>query len=95
MAFQAVLETVEITIVYIQNGENVTNTLHAKLPGGYVLADLTSLADTVDSLVNTWLLPEMTAQATYLRTEVRGLAVENDLFAEDGTNSGPGLDESC
>ncbi len=100
MAFQPVVNTVEITVLYIQNVEVISNTFHAERPGGYVLADLQSLAANVDALVALHFLPIQTLNARYIRTEVRGLAVPNDLFAEnntseaDGGNLGEGLPNS-
>jgi len=90
MAFQPVVDTVEVTVIYTQNLQSVTNTFNAKKPGGYTQTDLTTLAALVDGLVASSLLPVQTADAVYQQTEVRGLAVENDLFALDGTSSGPG-----
>lgn len=92
MAFQAVPDTAEITVVCRQNIENITNTFHAKLVGGYDLADLITLAAAVDVAVATFWLPIMTLDCIYLRTEVRGLAVENDLAVETEASAGPGLD---
>lgn len=94
MAFQAVPETVEITVIYQQNLEIVTNTMHARLVGGYVLADLVALASVVDVAVAANWLPIQTLDAIYQRVEVRGLAVENDLFAENFDSLGPGADVS-
>jgi len=91
MAFQAVPDTAEITFVFVQNLENITNTIHAKKPGGYTQSEISTLADLVDSLVASELLPIITQDCQYLHTEVRGLATENDLFAVDGTNGGFGL----
>lgn len=92
MAFQAVPNTAEITLVFQQNLEMITNTFHAEKPGGYNFAEISALADLVDSLAATHLLPLMTLECEYQRTEVRGLATENDLFDTDGTNSGFGAD---
>lgn len=92
MAFQAVPDTAEITIIYTQNLETVTNTIHAEKPGGYDQAAIDALALSVDDDVGLNLLPLMTLDCLYLRTEVRGLAVENDLFASNNDSSGPGLD---
>ncbi len=90
MAFQAVPNTAEVTVLYVQNLEIVGNVFHAKKATGYALADILALAANADGLVGTWLLPAMTQDCTYLRTEVRGLAVPNDLFALDATSTGPG-----
>ena len=92
MAFQAVPDTAEVTVVFTQNGEVITNTFAARLPGGYNLADLNTLATTVDSFMPGGLLPRMTVDSAYVRTEVRGLANENDLATEASANAGPGLD---
>lgn len=94
MAFQPVIDTAEITVIFLQNLENLTNTIHAEKSGGYGLADIQALALLVDSLVSFNLVPAMTQDALYVRTEVRGLAVENDLFAVNDTNSATGADLS-
>jgi hypothetical protein len=90
MAFQKVVDTVEVTLVFQQNLENLTNTFHAEKPGGYSQEDIETLAAGVDTLVASEILPIITLDATYLRTEVRGLAVENDLFATDAASTGVG-----
>lgn len=91
MAFQPVVDTVEIDIIYTQNGEPVQNVFYAELPGGYVLADLVALAGVIDAQVQgTWKTQQNT-DTIYIRTEVRGLAVVNDLTASDNTNTGPGV----
>lgn len=91
MAFQRVPNTVEITVVMVQNVETVTNTFHAEKSGGYDLADVVALALLVNQLVAAQLVPIMTNDALYLRVEVRGLDVENDLFAENGDDTSVGL----
>ncbi len=90
MAFQPVPDTAEVTLVFTQNLETITNTFHIEKPGGYTQADINLVADLIDSLTATNLLPIMTQDAIYQQTEVRGLANENDLIAIDGTNGGPG-----
>lgn len=91
MAFQSVPNGAEVTLVFTQNNENLTLTLHAIKSTGYDLADITALAASVDFSVNSRLLPQIVTECTYLRTEVRGLELINDDFAEDNTNTGPGL----
>lgn len=90
MAFQAVPNTVEVTLIFTQNLEVVTNTFHAEKADGYDQDDIETLAAAVDTLVASELLPVMTMDCEYNRTEVRGLDVENDLFASDGASTGPG-----
>lgn len=90
MAFQPVVDTVEIDILYTLNGETAQNVLYAELPGGYILADLVALAAQIDVQVNGTWKPQQPPEAVYVRTEVRGLAVPNDLIATDNTNAGAG-----
>lgn len=95
MAFQAVIDTAEIDVLYTYNGKFVQNTFYAELPGGYTLTDLQALATAVDARVGGNFKALQPLEAIYIRTEVRGLAVENDLTASDGTNNGPGLDAAA
>lgn len=90
MAFQAVPETAEIVIRYVQNNQNLVTVLHADKAGGYDLADLTLLAVAVDIDVAAFWLPQQTDNCTYLDTTVRGLALENDQEVVVNTNTGPG-----
>lgn len=90
MAFQAVPDTVEIDMIFTQNGITVQNVFYAEKTGGYVLSDLEDLASAVDlQWQGTW-RDQQPDEVTYLRTEVRGLAEENDLVAIDSfsTNNG-------
>lgn len=95
MAFQKVTDTAQIDHIFTQNGETVQNVYYAKRPGGYSQADLQALADVVDAIFLTTYVTEQPPEVTYVRTEVRGLSVENDLTATQnagtgiGTNAGP------
>lgn len=91
MAFQKVVDTAEIDIIYTLNQTTVQNVFYASLAGGYVLADLVSLAAAIDLEVHNSWKGNQPVEAVYVRTEVRGLAVENDLLAIDNTNTGVGL----
>lgn len=92
MAFQSVPDTAQIDIVFTQNSVVMQNSFYAHHPGGYSLANLEALAADIDQAVPVTWLPRMTAECTYLRTDVRGLNSENDLVASDNTNTGPGDD---
>jgi len=94
MAFQPVVDTAAIDIIYTQHGETLQNVFYARLPGGYLLADLVALAAQIDSLIPANWFPEQAVEAVYQRTEVRGLAVQNDLLATDNTSTGPGTNPS-
>ena len=91
MAFQKVVDTVAIEIIYTSNGEFVQNSFYAKFPGVYALADLEDLAAGIDLQVDGTWKAQQVAEAVYVRTEVRGLAFENDIIAIDNTNNGPGV----
>lgn len=91
MAFQAVPDTVSIQIIYTQNAVFVQNSFYAELVGGYVLADLVALAAGIDGQVQGTWKAQQNPNAIYVRTEVRGLALENDITASDNTNAGPGV----
>ncbi len=90
MAFQPVIDTVQIDTIYTLNGEPVQNVMYAELEGGYILSDLTALAVQVDAQIAGNYLALQAPEAIYLRTEVRGLAEENDLFAFEDAGTGPG-----
>lgn len=91
MAFQPVVDTVEIDVIYTQHGETLQNVFYAELPGGYNLAGLAALALAVDAQVQGSWKSQQAIEAVYSRVEVRGLALENDLLATNNTNAGPGV----
>lgn len=90
MAFQRVPNTAEVTILYLQNNEPMANVFHAELSTGYDFADIAALAAAVDGAMFSHLRPVMSTQCAYVRTEVRGLDVENDLFDTDDAQAGIG-----
>lgn len=90
MAFQAVPDTVEIDMIFTLNSEPAQNVFYAKLEGGYNLANLEDLAAQIDvQWQGTW-RGDQPAEVVYIRTEVRGLAVENDLIASNSDSANPG-----
>lgn len=91
MAFQPVPDTVEVDILYTQLGEAVQNVLYAEIPGGYTQADLVVLAAVIDAQVQGTWKSQQVVDSVYVRTEVRGLAVVNDITAMDNSNAGPGV----
>lgn len=91
MAFQPVVDTVEIDIIYTQHGQTIQNVFYGENPGGYLLADLVALAAGIDGQVSGTWKAQQVIEAVYQRTEVRGLAVENDITATDNSSSGVGL----
>lgn len=91
MAFQPVTDTAEIVVKYNMSLEAMFNVFHAEKVGGYTLADLQLLADTVDAVIGTNWLAIQTQDAVYQETLVRGLASINDQEAVSSTSAGPGL----
>ncbi len=95
MAFQPVVDTVEIDIIFTMNGIAAQNVFYAELVGGYVMADLVALATQIDlNWQGNW-RTEQPLEVTYVRTEVRGLALQNDIATSDNTSSNPGSDPSA
>lgn len=90
MAFQKVVATVEINMNYTLNFEAVQNTYYARLPGGYLQADLQALANKVDLAFPGAMQPFHPPEVTYNKTEVRGLEFPNDLVAESAVSTGVG-----
>lgn len=90
MAFQPVPDTVEVNMIFTQNGIIVQNVFYAERSGGYSLLLLEDLAAAVDAQwQGTW-RDQQPDEVAYLRTEVRGLATENDLIAIDDTSANNG-----
>lgn len=90
MAFQKVTDVAEIDHIFTLNGVTVQNVHYARLPGGYTQTDLQALADAVDGVFLTTFQTEVPPEVDYIRTEVRGLAVENDLTAVASAGAGTG-----
>lgn len=90
MAFQKVTDCAQIDWICSLNGITCQNVHYAKMPGGYVLANLQALADAIDGIFATTVVTEVPAEMSYLRTEVRGLAVENDQVATQNAGAGTG-----
>lgn len=90
MAFQAVPDTAEIDHIFTNNGVTVQNTHYGRLPGGYSLANLQALADAIDAVFASTFFSEMCPEGVYIRTDVRGLAFENDFLATQNAGAGPG-----
>lgn len=94
MAFQPVPDTAEIDIIFTLNGETCQNVFYAELEGGYTLADLQALADAVDIQWDTAWKADQPPEVLYVRTEVRGLANENDFLASANASAGAGTNVS-
>lgn len=92
MAFQKVEDTAQVDVIYTLNGETVQNVFYARFGGNYALVDLQSMADAVSTAVGAVWLPLQPIEATYVRTEVRGLEFENDLVAQSVIGNGSGAD---
>lgn len=90
MAFQKVTDTAEIDHIFTLNNVGVQNVYYAMLVGGYGQGDLQALADVIDAIFLTTFATECPPEVTYMRTEVRGLAVENDLVASQSAGTGNG-----
>ncbi len=90
MAFQPVPDVAQIDHIFTLNGITVENVYYARRPGGYTLADLQALADIIDLVFPSTYSNDMPLEVTYVRTEVRGLAFENDQVATQALSTGSG-----
>lgn len=94
MAFQPVPNCVEIDMIFTMNSITSQNVFYAEMAGGYLLGDLQALATQIDiQWQGTW-RSEQPPEVDYVRTEVRGLAVINDLQASANANANPGINPS-
>lgn len=66
------------------------NTYHAEKPGGYAQIDIDNLAAVIDAGPVTSMLADQSTYLDYVRTDVRGLAVANDITASNNANAGSG-----
>lgn len=94
MAFQSVLNTAQISVMYLLNSEVVQNVFYAEFGGAYSQGFLQELADAIDARVGVAWVTVQPFEAVYVRTEVRGLTVINDFMATANANAGAGLDAS-
>jgi len=94
MAFQPVVNTVAIDVLFTQHSEPMQNVFYAELDGGYVLADLAALALRCAMEVDGGWQVHQAIETVFVRVEVRGLAVINDLLATDNTGNGAGANVS-
>ncbi len=90
IAFQSVPDTAEVDVLYDQNGQTLQMTFYAEFSTPYVQTDINNLAGLADAAIGVSFLPLQTLDATYLRTEVRGLTSIIDLAAVDAGAAGPG-----
>lgn len=81
MAYQRVPETAEIRVIFEMMGAEVSCIFHAQKAGGYSQGDLDTLAGTIDANDGPAFAGIMSLHNSYVRTDVRGLDVENDLTA--------------
>ncbi len=90
MAFQQVPETVEITTVWDYVTQEVTNTYYARQSGGYNQAGIDALALAVDTNAIGGFKALMSNRDAYIRTDVRGLDVINDITSTSNVLAGAG-----
>lgn len=90
MAFQPVVNAASINMIYTLNGITVQNVFYALHTGPYLLSNLQSLANNVDLAWAGSFAPDQPIEVAYIKTEVRGLTLENDLVAESSASAGLG-----
>lgn len=90
MAFQPVPDVLEVVCRWVNGSIPIVNTFYAEIPGGYIQPELDALATAVDAVIVSDWKPNMTALISYVSTDVRGLAQQNDLFAQSLSAAGAG-----
>jgi len=90
MAFQSAPNMAEIIVSYTGHSQEFKNIMHAHLPGGYDLADLTALGVAIDAEVAAEWLPLQSLDYLYNNTTVRGLEFINDQEVINNTSSAVG-----
>ncbi len=95
MVFQKVVDTAEISVIYTMQGVPVQNTFYGEFAGGYALTNVQALADALDNNIGIGWLGDQNSAASYVRTEVRGLEFENDVFASNNDSAGPGTSSAA
>jgi hypothetical protein len=90
MAFQSVPFTCEVDVIFRQNLEDCQMTFYGRKLSGYDQTDVDNLAAAMDAWADTQLKTVLSTSVTYLRTEVKGLQDELDLFAIVDTETGVG-----
>ncbi len=97
MAFQSVPNVAQVDTLFTQNGELVQNSYYAHFPAGYSQLQLDALAVKVDTRIQADMIPVMPTEVIYLRTEVLGLTIQNDLMATftTGPTMGSDVSPSC
>lgn len=89
MAYQRVPFTVELKTFFNVDGTDVSNVFYADRGIAYTLGEVFNLCATVDSVVSGF-AADMPTQDQYLRTDARGLDVENDVTATSNANAQSG-----
>lgn len=91
MAFQPVPDTAEVAVIFqLTVAVRGSMTFHFDRVGGYSQAQLLSLAETMDGWAEDFARPSISNQISYVITEARGLANENDFFASAAGGAGIG-----
>lgn len=91
MAFQSVPETARADVLYQYSPEVIVeNTFYFRHVGGYNQTQIDALATTVDGWAGIQARAQISTEMSYLRTEIVGLASENDLSATASAGAGAG-----
>lgn len=90
MAFQSAPEIAEAVIRQTYYGVDLVNVVNFQLVGGYDQADIDSLATQIDAGWSANMLPLQWQELEYIRTDVRGLALQEDAYSAASAGSGSG-----
>ncbi len=90
MPFQAVPDCAQAVIRCNRNSQEMVNVLHFHHSAGYGQTDINNLAADIDASVGSHYVIAMAPSVGYLSTDVKGLALVNDLTHSVATNAGAG-----
>jgi len=90
MPFQAVPDCAIADVLSFVGTTAVEMTFHGQKPGGYTAVDILNLANAVSTWFSSTLLQRLSVNLVYVRTEVRGLASQNDFFDLSTLGAGVG-----
>jgi len=90
MTFQAVPNAAQVNVVASLDGTLCVNTYYFTHAASWGMTELQALADAIDSVVGSNMLPIMSPNYDYLRTEARDLRTPIAILTTSDTNAGPG-----
>jgi len=90
MPFQSVPNAAQVSVVGSLDGNDCVNTYYFTHDGSWGMTELQALADAIDSVVGSNMLPIVSPNYDYLRTEARDLRTPIAIMTTSDASAGPG-----